>query len=175
MAAPRLRLRTFRASDVDDLHEIFSDPETHTIGDGPFLHVDQTRAWVERRAATRSSSGLCWYGLWDRSTGRLIGNCGIFPGRAGTVEPEIGYEIRHDSRRLGFATEAVRVVLAEAARIGVRRVWATVRPANMPSLKVLHRAGMTFDRREDDVQGALLYLSVTLATAQEGTVSADTR
>jgi len=31
----RLELRPFRPDDAAELHEVFSDPETHTIGGGP--------------------------------------------------------------------------------------------------------------------------------------------
>jgi hypothetical protein len=47
----RLELRPFRPEDTAELHEIFSDPETHTIGQGPFTSLAQTAAWISRRAA----------------------------------------------------------------------------------------------------------------------------
>jgi RimJ/RimL family protein N-acetyltransferase len=155
----RLDLSSFEFDDVAELHECFSDPQTHTIGNGPFRDIEQTEAWIERRIATYRDCGLCWYALRERSTGRLVGNCGILLGRTGAAEPEIGYEIRYDSRGRGYAAEAVTAVMAECARAGVGRVWATVRPANAASLRVLDRIGMTLDHTEEDTKGALLYLS----------------
>jgi ribosomal-protein-alanine N-acetyltransferase len=88
-----------------------------------------------------------------------VGNCGVFAGRTGIIEPEIGYEIRFDSLRRGYATEAATAAIAECARVGLRRIWATVRPSNNASLHVLSRIGMTLDHREEDEKGTLLFLS----------------
>lgn len=53
----RFMLRQFDGSDVDDLHAMFSDPATNTIGNGPFVAIDQTRSWVAGRERTRSEYG----------------------------------------------------------------------------------------------------------------------
>jgi ribosomal-protein-alanine N-acetyltransferase len=155
----RLDLTAFQPNDAEELHEIFSDPHTHTIGSGPFRDIRETENWITRRQTCQHDVGLSWYGLRERSTGRLVGNCGIFVGRTGATEPEIGYEIRYDSQRRGYATEAATAVIAECARAGLPRIWATVRPANTASLQVLNRIGMTLNRSETDEKGPLHYLS----------------
>lgn len=162
LTSPRLDLVAFGHDDVEELHEIFSDPQTHTIGSGPFRDIQQTQAWITRRLTSHRDLGLCWYALRERTTQRLVGNCGIFAGRTGIIEPEIGYEIRYDRQRRGYATEAATAVIAECARAGLRRVWATVRPANTASLHVLDRIGMTPDHHDEDEKGTLLYLSRSL-------------
>lgn len=98
----RLSLDSFTLDDTSELHEIFSDPQTHTIGDGPFTRISQTTSWIERRIAARATHGHYWYGVRDQDTRRLIGNCGVFVGRTGVAEPELGYEIRRDLPGLGL-------------------------------------------------------------------------
>lgn len=49
LQAARLNLRVFKDSDANELHEIFSDPATHTIGDGAIADMDFTRDWIRRR------------------------------------------------------------------------------------------------------------------------------
>jgi ribosomal-protein-alanine N-acetyltransferase len=159
LTTARLNLTAFQPSDAEELHEIFSDPHTHTIGNGPSRDIRETENWITRRQACHRDLGLCWYAIRERPTGRLVGNCGIFIGRTGATEPEIGYEIRHNSQHHGYATEAAIAVIAECSRVGLHRVWATVRPENSASLQVLNRIEMTFDRRETDEKGALDYLS----------------
>ena len=110
----RLELRPFGLEDAAGLHEIFSDPETHTIGEGPFTSLAQTAAWISRRAETERQHGLLWYAVRDRAGGRMLGNCGLFAGRTGSAEPEIGYEIRRSCQGQGLATEAVLAVLDDA-------------------------------------------------------------
>ena len=62
----RLELRPFRDEDAAELHEIFSDPETHTIGDGPLTCLAQTAAWISR-AETEREHGLLWYAVRARA------------------------------------------------------------------------------------------------------------
>ena len=61
----------------------------------------------------------------------MIGNCGLFPGRTGVEEPEIGYLIGGAHRGRGYATEAAVAVLRHCAAVGLVRVWASIRPHNI--------------------------------------------
>ncbi|MFD5131218.1 GNAT family N-acetyltransferase [Streptomyces olindensis] len=157
----RLQLRCFQPDDVAELHEIFSDPQTHTIGSGPFAAVEQTAEWIERRMRVMRSSGLAWYGLRLRDSGLLVGNCGVFAGRTGAAEPEIGYEVRYGHRGRGLAGEAAQAVLEECFSAGIRRVWATIRPANAASIQIAAGLGMVVQYARADERGELLYLSVS--------------
>lgn len=154
----RLELQPFRPDDAAELHEIFSDPQTHTIGAGPFTSLAQTAAWISRRADAERH-GLLWYAVRDRAAGRLLGNCGIFAGRTGTAEPEIGYEIRSPRQRQGLATEAAGAVVEEALAGGIGRVWATIRPHNAASLRVAANIGMSPRHLRPDSRGPLIYLA----------------
>ena len=155
----RLELRPFRDEDAAELHEIFSDPETHTIGEGPFTSLAQTTAWISRRGEAERQHGLLWYAVRDRADGRMLGNCGLFPGRTGIAEPEIGYEIRRSCQGHGLATEAAAAVLNDALTSGIGRVWATIRPHNTASLRVAAKIGMTPQYTRPDSRGPLIYLA----------------
>jgi len=152
----RLELRPFRPEDAAELHEIFGDPETHTIGEGPFTSLAQTAAWISRRAETERQHGLLWYAVCDQAGGRMLGNCGLFTGGA---EPEIGYEIRRSRQGQGLATEAAQAVLDDALASGISRVWATIRPHNTASLRVAAKIGMTLRHTRPDSRRPLLYLA----------------
>jgi ribosomal-protein-alanine N-acetyltransferase len=155
----RLELRPFRPEDAAELHEIFSDPETHTSGEGPFTSLAQTTAWITRRAETEQQHGLLWYAACDGTGGRILGNCGLFAGRTGSDEPEIGYEIRRSCQGRGLATDAARAVLDDALASGIGRVWATIRPHNTASLRVAAKIGMTPRHTRPDSRGPLVYLA----------------
>jgi RimJ/RimL family protein N-acetyltransferase len=90
LTAGLLDLRVFTVNDVIELHAIFSDPATHTIGDGPVSDIERTREWLQRRDQRRRTHGVAWYGV--RLDGRLIGTAGLFVGRT-DPEPEFGFEI----------------------------------------------------------------------------------
>jgi RimJ/RimL family protein N-acetyltransferase len=159
----RLRLTAFVLDDTSELHEMFSDPVTNTIGSGPFTSVAQTEQWIRHRLDAQAEHGLCWYALRDPGTNRLLGNCGMLRGRTGYDEPEIGYLIDHRSRGLGYATEAATAVLDECRSAGIGRVWATIRPHNAPSRRIADRLGMRMDR---DERGDLLFYVVDLGQSR---------
>jgi RimJ/RimL family protein N-acetyltransferase len=155
----RLELRHFQPSDAPELHDIFSDPMTHTIGAHPFSSLAETQTWIERRMRTFEERGLAWYALRMRDSGVLVGNCGVFIGRTGSLEPELGYEIRVGSRGQGLASEAAQAVLDECFTGGIPRVWATIRPHNGASLRIAARLGFVTQFSRTDERGELLCLS----------------
>jgi [ribosomal protein S5]-alanine N-acetyltransferase len=158
----RLKLDAFTADDAVELHDLFADPETHTIGSGPFTAFEQTERWIANRVAAQRHHGLCWYALRCPDTGLLIGNCGMLEGRASTEEPEIGYLIRASYRGHGYATEAATAVLQQCRDADLRRVWASIRPHNTSSQHIVKRLGLHLDRTERDERGELLFYVVDL-------------
>jgi ribosomal-protein-alanine N-acetyltransferase len=86
------------------------------------------------------------YGVWllvEQNSRTVVGSSG-FRGRPNAEgELEIGYGIHPDYRNRGFATEAVRALLAWGlAQSGVRRIAAHCDPTNTASLRVAAGAGM---------------------------------
>lgn len=163
LTTPRLGLSSFAMSDATELHELYSDPRTHTIGSGPFTSMSQTEQWIRNRLDAQERHGLCWYALRESVTNRLVGNCGILKGRTTYAEPEIGYLIRRDCRGRGYAIEAATAVLQECHGAGIGRVWASIRPLNTASRRIAERLGMRLDRVSRDERGDLLYYVVDLA------------
>jgi predicted acetyltransferase len=53
----------------------------------------------------------------------------------------IGYDVRPSSRRRGFGTAALGLVLPEARRRGLERVRLTADSDNLPSIKIIERHG----------------------------------
>ena len=157
LSTERLHLRLCDAEDVPDLHTILSDPQTNTIGLGPMTSVRDTAAWVERRQQAFLRYGLAWYAVRRRESGQLLGNCGLLPGRTGPIEPELGYLITVEARGIGYATEAAAAVLAECRRAGPSKIWASVRPANVASLRIVERLGFKLHHTDSDVKGELVF------------------
>lgn len=152
----RLDLALFEPGDDAALHAILGDPASNTIGDGAHADPQRTTAWIEHRRAEAARSGLVLYAVRLRSSGGLLGHAGALPGRTGVAEPEIGYLVRADARRQGYATEAAGAVLEELLRER-SRVWATIRPWNAASIRIVERLGFRADRIETDRKGELRY------------------
>jgi RimJ/RimL family protein N-acetyltransferase len=95
----------------------------------------------------------------------LIGTAGYKgPPADGTVE--VGYGIVTDHRRRGYASEAVRGLVARAFRVpGVRRVIAETLPELTPSIGVLRKCG--FELIGDGSEPGVIRFELTRA-AYEG-------
>jgi ribosomal-protein-alanine N-acetyltransferase len=156
LRAGSLRLDVFTREDLLELHAIFSDPETHVIGEGPVGSIEETRDWLERRDLRRKEHGVTWYAVRDGG-GRLIGNAGLFMGRT-APHPELGFEIRRSEQNRGYGRTAAAAVVGEAHRAGFGEVWATVRDWNVSSLRALSVVGFERERVEMDDRGGLIYL-----------------
>ena len=78
--------------------------------------------------------------------GMVCGSIGFFgppaAGDDGVPETEVGYGLVADARGRGGATEALKGLLAETDRLGVR-LRAGVLPENTASIRVLAKCGFT--------------------------------
>jgi RimJ/RimL family protein N-acetyltransferase len=75
----------------------------------------------------------------------VVGSIGFFGPPVevnGILETEVGYGLVADARGHGAATEALRALLAETDRLGVR-IRASVNPDNGASIRVLAKCGFT--------------------------------
>ena len=100
----------------------------------------------DRDAATLYQPGDPWGPRHVVRGVTALGSIGFFgPPEAaadGVPETEVGYGLVEEARGWGFATEALRGLLAETDRAGVR-VRASVAPDNKASIRVLAKCGFT--------------------------------
>jgi RimJ/RimL family protein N-acetyltransferase len=108
-------------------------------------HPDYPRQ-DDRDAATLWREGDTWAPRHVVRGVTALGSIGFFgspePAADGVPEAEVGYGLVDEAHGYGFATEALRAVLAEADRAGVR-VRASVQPTNAASIRVLAKCGFT--------------------------------
>ena len=94
-----------------------------------------------------------------RAEGDAIGYCALVVGRASLDEPEIAYELLRQFHGRGYATEAAQALVVAAAATGRRRLWSTVRPWNVASLRVLEKLAFHRDHVAADDRGEIVYLT----------------
>ncbi|SKF61709.1 Predicted acetyltransferase [Mycobacteroides abscessus subsp. abscessus] len=162
----RLTLRLLAPDDLDAVHELFSS-SGHTVGDGPVRERAESAQWLVRREMRYREQGLAWYGLWTRLK-VFVGTCGVFLGERCGTDPEIGYEVHVSQRGKGLAHEAAQAVTDEAHSAGHARLWATIRPANVASTRVVERLGYQLVKSQPDAEGDLNYYLSTADTADHG-------
>ena len=106
----RLSLREMKESDFDALYKVLSDSDI--MQHYPYA-FDENRVinWIQRNIERYRIFG---FGLWAvclKETGEMIGDCGITLQLIdGQIKPEIGYHIRADKQRNGYAKEAAIAV-----------------------------------------------------------------
>ena len=134
----RLRLPLVTPEERDDVLAGRRRPEWHTDypreddRDAMTLLRDAADSWGPRHIV-RAFDGL------------VVGSIGFFgpPDDVnGVPETEVGYGLVADARGHGAATEALRGLLAETDRGGVR-IRASVLPDNAASIRVLAKCGFT--------------------------------
>ncbi len=82
-----------------------------------------------------------------RSTGEIVGWCGLGPLEFDETQAEIYFLISREHWGQGLATEAAGALLRYAFdELHLRRVVAVVDPANRASVRVIEKLGMRRDR-----------------------------
>lgn len=142
LETPRLILREMTEDDFTSLHAILSDPETMRYYPQPYDEAG-VRRWI---AWCRESYEKHGFGLWAvvlKETGEFIGDCGIsLQPIHGQWLPEIGYHIRKEYWRRGYASEAAAACIRLAfERFGYPRVYSYMNAGNVPSCRTAIKKG----------------------------------
>lgn len=151
----RLRCRRWISADRERLFAVYADAEAmRWVGDGKPITPAECDAWLAVTAANYARRGYGMFALEDRATGEVIGFCGlVHPGDQ--PEPEIKYALLRSHWGRGLASEAVPALLRHGSTAyGLRRIIATVAPANLASQRVLRKAGLAFARTRRNEDGS---------------------
>jgi [ribosomal protein S5]-alanine N-acetyltransferase len=144
LETPRLLLRPFAESDLDDLSVLMANADFMRFSLGVFSR-EQTAGFLEK-VRERDRAGLpSQFALILRSNLRLIGYCGFFLQTVdGAEELEIAYRLDPPSWGQGLATEAACAVRDHAfADLQLPHVISLIHPDNIASRRVAEKNGMT--------------------------------
>lgn len=144
----RLSFRDFTIEDYDSVHAYGSDPEvTRYTAFGPNT-PEQTRGFLqlvssESAQAERANFN---FALIHKQTNKLIGSCGLIRTDMNGPQFSLGYVLRKDCWRQGYASEAT----AELMKFGfdelrAHRLWAHVFVGNTASERVLRNLGFRYE------------------------------
>ncbi|MFQ5445793.1 MAG: GNAT family N-acetyltransferase [Saprospiraceae bacterium] len=141
----RLHFRSLTFEDKEPLMEFFSSPEAiefFFIRENLDTYID---AWIARQIKRYHEFELGLCGIELRSTGELIGQCGlIWQEVDGVRELEVGYHLLPRFWRQGYATEAAGACRDFAFEHQLApRLVSLIYPENFKSQAVARRNGMT--------------------------------
>ena len=141
----RLFLREMMESDFDALFEVLADSDI--MEHYPYTFDEaRVRNWISRNMERYQKDG---FGLWAvvlKETGEMIGDCGItMQNIHGQMFPEVGYHIRADHQRKGYATEAAAACIRYAfENYTFPAVYSYMKYTNIPSQRTAMKNGMVF-------------------------------
>jgi ribosomal-protein-alanine N-acetyltransferase len=148
----RLRLRSQRPSDAQELFAMFSDPEVmRYIPPNPLpLTLERVARGIDRRLGLERATGLTLWAVKRKDTGEHVGQSGFALVEGTGPDVEIAYHYAKRAWGHGFATEAAIACLAHGFdRLGLERVIAICYPENTASWRVMEKAGLRFDGEGD--------------------------
>ena len=157
----RLFLREMTMDDFDALYKVLAD--RNIMQHYPYT-FDEKRVsdWIERNTNRYNEYG---FGLWAvclKETGEMIGDCGLtLQNIEGEMLPEIGYHIRADHQRKGYAKEAVAAVRDWAfANTDYPALYSYCKYTNVGSYKTAESIGMHFEKEYPDPENKITHVSV---------------
>jgi ribosomal-protein-alanine N-acetyltransferase len=147
LETPRLLLRPMEAGDARELLAVFSDPLVMAAFASPPFGPTEMDAWVARNLEHQSLHGYGLFPVVLKSTGAVIGDCGL---EQMDIGAELGYDLRSDRWNRGLATEAATAVRDYAFEtLGLPRLVSLIRVGNGASRRVAEKVGMSLEARSE--------------------------
>lgn len=161
----RLTLREMTHGDFDALYAVLGDREI--MQHYPYeFDEERVRAWIDRNIERYRIFG---FGLWAvclKDTGEMIGDCGLtMQNIGGVIKPEIGYHIRRDMQRRGYAREAAEAVRDWTfEKLPFNIIFSYMKYTNEPSAKTAESWGCRkTDEFPDEANGITRVYAITRA------------
>ncbi len=149
----RLYLREMNKDDYDSLFKVLADSDI--MQHYPYTFDEKRiRGWIDRNIERYQIFG---FGLWAvclKETDEMIGDCGLtMQNIGGVIKPEIGYHIRADKQRMGYAKEAAIAVRDWTfENTPFKQIYSYMKYTNEPSAKSAVSWGChQVDEFEDEV------------------------
>ena len=159
----RLFLREMTEDDFDALYKVLADSDI--MQHYPYtFDENRVRNWIMRNTERYRIFG---FGLWAvclKGTGEMIGDCGLTMQLIdGQIKPEIGYHIRADRQKNGFAKEAAIAVRDWTfLNTPFNAVYSYMQSNNEPSCKTAVSYGCRqVDEFKNDANEAIKVFAIT--------------
>ncbi len=144
----RLLMRTWiLPGDLEAASGLFTDADAQRFYLRRTIADKEISSYVERIAADEEREG---FGVWpaiEKQSRKLVGACGLSRVADLAGEVEVEWIFAPDARNKGYASEAAQAVLTFAlGQPNIERVIALVDPENAPSIAIVNRLGMRYER-----------------------------
>lgn len=145
----RLIIRELTVNDIRTMYDIYQSPDVRQFVDDidEYLNVEieKHKAYIKN---VYCFYGYGYWGVFSKSTGKLIGRCGIQNNEIdGKMEIELGYLLDVNHWGNGYAIECTKSVINYAfTELGIPRIVAIIDKLNSRSQKVAENIGMKIEK-----------------------------
>jgi RimJ/RimL family protein N-acetyltransferase len=155
LTTERLTLRDFVENDWEVVLAYQQDPLYLRYNEWTSRTAEEVREFVQMFLDHQKQIPRIKYqfAVTLKSTGQLIGNCGVRRDSPEAHEGDIGYELDSNFWGNGYATEAARILMHfgfSHMNLGCITAWCVA--DNMGSARVLEKLGLRLERRIEDHQ-----------------------
>ena len=150
LTTPCLHLREFTFDDWTAVLDYQQDPRYLRYYEWTERTAADAQAFVQMFLDFQSAQPRTKFQLAVilKTTGQLIGNCGLRLQSDSTIEADIGYELSPAHWGQGYATEAAQVMVNLGfTEFGLHRISAHCLADNVGSARVLEKVGMQLEGR----------------------------
>ncbi len=141
-------LRPLTVSDAHDSLRLQNDnraffEQFSMIREHSFYTLESQVEKIQRHEENRKNDQEYYFGLFQKENNKLIGTISLFQVMRGSLQSAvIGYFLDHHHNGKGYATEAIKALVDYAfEELHLHRIEAGVMPRNLPSQRVLEKAG----------------------------------
>lgn len=148
LEAPRLIIRDLVLSDLDDFYKYRSNPEITKYQGFDVMTIEQSRDFILENSSKKFGKAGEWvqYGIENRSTKQLIGDCAIKLNQYDVRIAEVGITISHHEQKKGYAKEALLAILTFLFESqNIHRVVEIVDAENNASISLLLSLGFRIE------------------------------
>jgi ribosomal-protein-alanine N-acetyltransferase len=150
LKSERLILKPINFSDLDDIHELHSLPETDEFNTlGIPKNIEQTQVIIENWIAENQKEKSQTFTFSINFQSQFIGLIALNLGKEKYKNAEIWYKLHVDFWNKGFATEALKTIIDFGFNeLHLHRIGAGCAVENLVSIRVLEKVGMTLEGRK---------------------------
>ena len=141
---PRLLIRNLKTTDLTDFHVYRSNPEVTKYQGFDVMTMEQAEVFIKGQLDKKFGNAGEWvqFGIENKETGRIIGDCAIKLDQFDMRIAEIGITISHLDQKKGYAKEILMGILAFLFDIkGIHRVVEITDAENTAAINLLKSVG----------------------------------
>lgn len=155
--AERLTFRRMTDADLDDMSALLGDAAVMEFYPRAKTR-EEAQQWIDWNLRNYDEHG---YGLWilETALGEFVGDCGLTWQPVGQRrELEVGYHVRPDLQKRGYATEAAAACREFARQTrAASHLVAIINPDNLASRRVAEKIGLVLEQQIDGERPAVVY------------------